>query len=98
MHVNRIDQQTKSELNDGYDKQDPESSPDTFGTGRGLMMIRYFPGCCMMLFVWFIGAFLWDGSSFLDLRNTYDPHYKEQTTKEAPKEKPHDGQKPGHLE
>lgn len=34
----------------------------------------------LLLFVWFIGAFLWDGGSFRNLRNTYDPHYKEQST------------------
>ena len=63
---------------------------------RNMIMSIVVP---LLLFVWFIGAFLWDGSSFLDLRNTYDPHYKEQTTKEAPKEKPHgtEPQKPGHL-
>lgn len=26
-----------------------------------------------MLFLWFIGAFLWDGHSFLQLRNSLDP-------------------------
>jgi cytochrome c oxidase subunit 4 len=26
-----------------------------------------------MLFLWFTGAFLWDGHSFLQLRNTMDP-------------------------
>ena len=34
----------------------------------------------LLLCVWFIGAFLWDGGSFRNLRNTYDPHYKEQST------------------
>jgi cytochrome c oxidase subunit IV len=34
----------------------------------------------LLLFVWFIGAFLWDGSSFRNLRNTYDPYFKEQAT------------------
>ena len=34
----------------------------------------------LALFVWFIGAFLTDGNSFRDLRNTYDPHFKEQST------------------
>ena len=62
---------------------------------RNMIMTIVVP---LLLFVWFIGAFLWDGSSFLDLRNTYDPHYKEQTTKEAPKKKDsHDTQQPGHL-
>ena len=34
----------------------------------------------LALFVWFIIAFLYDGNSFRNLRNTYDPHYKEQST------------------
>ena len=32
------------------------------------------------LFVWFIGAFLIDGNSFRNLRNTYDPYFKERST------------------
>jgi nitrogen fixation-related uncharacterized protein len=34
----------------------------------------------LSLFIWFIAAFLWDGSSFRDLRNTYNPYFKEQST------------------
>lgn len=34
----------------------------------------------MGLFVWFIIAFLFDGNSFKNLRNTYEPTYKERTT------------------
>ena len=34
----------------------------------------------LALFIWFIIAFLYDGNSFKNLRNTYDPHYKEQST------------------
>ncbi|MBL7696763.1 MAG: cytochrome C oxidase subunit IV family protein [Chitinophagaceae bacterium] len=34
-----------------------------------------------LLFIWFIGAFLWDGDSFKNLRNTLDPHHKEATQK-----------------
>lgn len=33
-----------------------------------------------LLFVWFIAAFLWDGNSYKNLRNNYDPHHKEQST------------------
>jgi hypothetical protein len=32
------------------------------------------------LFVWFIVAFLADGNSFRNLRNTYNPYFKEQST------------------
>ena len=63
---------------------------------RNMIMTIVVP---LLLFVWFIGAFLWDGNSFRTLRNTYDPYYQEQTTKPADK-KPedkhgHDAQKPG---
>ncbi len=34
----------------------------------------------LALFIWFIIAFLYDGNSFRHLRNTYDPHFKEQST------------------
>jgi hypothetical protein len=30
-----------------------------------------------LLFVWFIGAFLWDGDSFKNLRNNIDIHHRE---------------------
>jgi len=41
----------------------------------------------MGLFVWFIIAFLADGNSFKNLRNEYNPEYKERTTtKKAPAE------------
>ncbi len=36
------------------------------------------------LFVWFIIAFLSDGNSFKNLRNTYNPVYKQRTTEKAP--------------
>ena len=29
----------------------------------------------LALFIWFIIAFLYDGNSFKNLRNTYDPHF-----------------------
>ena len=30
-----------------------------------------------LLFIWFIGAFLWDGDSFKQLRNGMDRHHAE---------------------
>ena len=47
----------------------------------------------LLLFVWFIIAFLTDGNSYKNLRNEYDPHKKEQSTikvekKEEGEEKP----------
>jgi len=44
---------------------------------KNLIMTIVVP---LMLFVWFIGAFLWDGSSFRNLRNNYNPYFKEQAT------------------
>jgi cytochrome c oxidase subunit IV len=44
---------------------------------KNLIMTIIVP---LLLFVWFISAFLWDGSSFRNLRNSYDPHFKEQAT------------------
>jgi cytochrome c oxidase subunit IV len=50
-----------------------------------------------LLFIWFIAAFLWDGNSYKNLRNNYDPHHKEQSTKKAepqPAHGEHETQKP----
>ncbi len=42
----------------------------------------------MGLFIWFIIAFLYDGNSFKNLKNEYNPEYKVKTTTEqAPPEK-----------
>ena len=43
---------------------------------RNMIMTIVVP---LMLFVWFIGAFLWDGNSYRSMRNQYDK-YKEQKT------------------
>lgn len=52
-----------------------------------------------LLFIWFIIAFLWDGDSYKNLRNSYDRHHKEQSQqKAAPKpEGHHEAQEPGKL-
>lgn len=44
---------------------------------KNLIMTIVVP---LALFVWFIIAFLYDGNSFRHLRNTYDRHFKEQST------------------
>ena len=44
---------------------------------RNMIMTIIVP---LMLFVWFIAAFLYDGNSFKKLRNNNDAHYKEQST------------------
>ena len=43
---------------------------------RNMIMTIVVP---LMLFVWFIIAFLMDGNSFKDLRNKFDTHFKEST-------------------
>lgn len=48
-----------------------------------------------LLFLWFIGAFLWDGDSYRNLRNRYDRHYQEHSTPK--KTEGHGAQKPGEL-
>lgn len=44
---------------------------------KNLIMTIVVPLC---LFIWFIIAFLYDGNSFKNLRNTYDPYKKEMST------------------
>jgi cytochrome c oxidase subunit 4 len=57
------------------------------GEVRNLIMTIVVP---LMLFIWFIIAFVYDGHSYKVLRNKYDPHFKESTmptehgTKPAP--------------
>ena len=46
---------------------------------RNLIMTIIVP---LMLFIWFILAFLGDGNSYKNLRNKYDRYYKEKTMKE----------------
>ncbi len=43
---------------------------------RNMIMTIIVP---LMLFIWFIAAFLWDGNSYRTLRNRYDEYYKEST-------------------
>lgn len=56
---------------------------------RNLIMTIVVP---LLLFVWFIIAFVYDGHSYKTLRNKYDTHFKESTmptehgTKPAPAE------------
>jgi cytochrome c oxidase subunit IV len=47
---------------------------------RNLIMTIVVP---LGLFIWFIIAFLYDGSSFGHLKNTYDPGYKERSTQKT---------------
>ena len=43
---------------------------------RNMIMTIVVP---LMLFIWFIAAFLWDGNSYKNLRNKYDQHFHERT-------------------
>lgn len=66
---------------------------------RNMIMTIVVP---LLLFVWFIGAFLWDGSSYKDLRNSYDPHHRDQNEQKVtipkPPEAEHgEGVKPGAV-
>ncbi len=46
---------------------------------RNMVMSIVVP---LMLFIWFIAAFLWDGNSYKNLRNTYDKHFEERTSQQ----------------
>ena len=43
---------------------------------RNMFMTIVVP---LMLFAWFIGAFIYDGNSYKKLRNKFDQHFKETT-------------------
>ncbi len=43
---------------------------------RNMIMTIVVP---LMLFIWFIIAFIADGNSYKNLRNEYDPYFKERT-------------------
>jgi cytochrome c oxidase subunit IV len=60
---------------------------------RNMIMTVVVP---LMLFIWFIIAFIYDGKSYNNLRNTYDKSYYERTgvKREIKKEEQH-SEKPG---
>ena len=43
---------------------------------RNMIMTIVVP---LLLFIWFIAAFIYEGNSYKHLRNTYDLHFKETT-------------------
>jgi cytochrome c oxidase subunit IV len=61
---------------------------------KNLVMTIAIPA---MLFIWFLIAFLWDGSSYHDLRMRYDSYYNAQSKTQVvkPEQKKEEGQKPG---
>lgn len=62
---------------------------------RNLILTIAIPA---MLFLWFIGAFLWDGDSYKNLRNNYDRNYFEQSKTKAPAKEESQAKKPGSVE
>jgi cytochrome c oxidase subunit IV len=60
---------------------------------RNLVMTIAIPAC---LFIWFLVAFAWDGSSYHTLRMRYDKYANEQSkTKVQKTESKEEGKKPG---
>jgi cytochrome c oxidase subunit 4 len=60
---------------------------------KNLIMTIAIPAC---LFIWFLIAFMWDGSSYHDLRMRYDSYqYEQSKTKVVQPEKHEEGKKPG---
>lgn len=51
---------------------------------RNMIMTIVVP---LMLFIWFILAFILDGNSYKNLRNKYDKHFLETTSEHPPSEK-----------
>lgn len=63
---------------------------------RNLIMTICIP---LLLFVWFIIAFLYDGSSYNNNRNTYSPYYREKSKQLAPaKEREEHSDEPKKLD
>ena len=65
---------------------------------RNLIMTIAIPA---LLFLWFIGAFLWDGNSYKNLRNDYDRNHLEQSKQKVEAKEGHGGheaKKPGSIE
>src|SRR6185436_5869043 len=52
---------------------------------RNMIMTIVVP---LLLFIWFIIAFIADGNSYKNLRNKYDPHFRETTMPKEHHEKP----------
>lgn len=70
------------------------------GEIKNLVMTIVVP---LLLFVWFITAFLADGNSYRNLRNNFDPYHKEQSVTPVPKMQEHghhseEAVKPGEKE
>ncbi|MFZ1799054.1 MAG: cytochrome C oxidase subunit IV family protein [Chitinophagaceae bacterium] len=56
-------------------------------------------GIPMLLFIWFILAFIMDGHSYNVMKNRYEPYYKEKSTIQMPPPaEEHQEAKPGGLD
>ncbi len=63
---------------------------------RNLIMTICIP---LLLFVWFIIAFLYDGNSYNNNRNTFNPYYKVKSLQKAPaKEREEHSDEPKKLD
>ncbi len=64
---------------------------------RNMIMTIVVP---LLLFIWFILAFLGDGNSYKELKNRYDPYHHEQSQikVEKPAHGSHDAKKEGAIE
>jgi cytochrome c oxidase subunit 4 len=56
---------------------------------KNLIMTIVVP---LLLFVWFIVAFLYEGNSYNNLKNAYDPYYKEKGTMQMEKKEHKEGE------
>jgi cytochrome c oxidase subunit IV len=62
---------------------------------KNLIMTIAFPAT---LFLWFLGAFLWDGNSYKNLRNSYDRNHVEQSKKVVKEKEKHEAKQPGKMD
>jgi cytochrome c oxidase subunit IV len=62
---------------------------------RNMIMTIVVP---LMLFIWFIIAFIYDGNSYKNLRNRYDQHFKESTMPAEHQKTEKPAEKPGGKE
>jgi cytochrome c oxidase subunit IV len=60
---------------------------------KNLIMTIVFP---LLIFIWFIIAFLWDGDSYKKLRDNNNPQLKKYPPKEATQKQGGDHQEGGH--
>ena len=62
---------------------------------RNMIMTIVVP---LMLFIWFIFAFIYDGNSYKNLRNNYDGHFRESKVEQTEKKADVPAAKPGGKE